>query len=149
MTKKTKSGAENESLFSLFSQLLDTLSCHISFFSVMAFLAQWIPKTIQSIGVEESPVTLWFHECRNVFIRWWLGKTWMQKCDYMPSLQSSISTSDYSFLLSHWPEGHRPGIRPAMPKDVYSEMQIIWHVFKRGKRKVTQNWGFSLIFINY
>ena len=74
-----------------------------------------------------------------------LEKHGCKNATYMPSLRSSISTSNYSFLLSHWPEGHRPG----MPKDVYSEMQIIWHVFKRGKRKVTQNWGFSLIFINY
>lgn len=70
--------------------------------------------------------TVWFHECRNVFIRWWAGKK---------SLRSLISTSNYCFLLSHWPEGHRGGIRFEMPKDVYSEMQIFWYVFKKGKRK--------------
>ena len=61
MTKKqiNKNRSENESLLSLFSHLLNTLSCHvyIHFFSGYDFCRSIIPKTIQSIWVEESCVT--------------------------------------------------------------------------------------------
>lgn len=62
MTKKkqiNKNRSENESLLSFFSHLLNTLSCHvyIHFFFGYDFCRSIIPKTIQSIWVEESCVT--------------------------------------------------------------------------------------------
>jgi len=82
MTKKqiNKNRSENESLLSLFSHLLNTLSCHvyIRFYFGYDFCRSIIPKTIQSIWVEESCVT----PCDSMNAEMYLSDNELQKKVY-------------------------------------------------------------------